>query len=402
MARARWRLPGPGRLGLALGLAELVVLVAVGLLAHPAPYVLAAATALGLAVAWAADLFRPRLVLSIVDDAPSLLVVAGAVTIVLFTASGAPIVLGLLVLAGLVAAHAVVYAGTTLRRRHGRLQRRVLLIGSGSTARRLAASLLARPQLGLTPVGFVATGHGGVAGQARGLPLPMVGPVTTLPRRMAEARVDAVVVVLSEPAGDAEVAAVEGLLAVPTDVFAVPAWFPEVGARTRHPAERIGRVSLVRIYRRGTPAPVRLIKRAAEVLVALVSLSILLPVCAILALPVFIETRGVLVRRARVDEAGRRVWVRRFRTRRARAVARPGTTFSVEIPGPTGQVGRLLRRTRLVALPEVVAGLLERVRHSAGWAEPRSIRWSRRLRPSRSPAPASADQPQVDTGQFTR
>jgi len=58
--------------------------------------------------------------------------------------------------------------------------------------------------------------------------------------------------------------------------------------------------------------------------------------------------------------------VHTFRTRQARSVGRPGTTFSVAIPGRVGPVGRLLRRTRLVALPELVWALLRRVRHAGG------------------------------------
>lgn len=382
-----------GGIGAALGLAEVAAVVAAGLVARTAPAPLALACAVALVVARAADLHRARLVLWIVEDLPALLVTAAAVTAVLVVAGDAPPVIGVLVLATLVLAHTAVYAGTHLLRRTGRLLRRVLVLGTGTAARKVALTLLARPELGLAPVGFVATGDRAGADQARGLPLALVGPVTALPRAMAEARVDVVVVALSGPAGDAEAAAVEGLLAAPADVFAVPTWLPDVAAQTRPPAERIGNVAVVRLQRRGPSAPVRAVKRAVEVAVAAVALAVLVPLGGLLALPVYVETGGVLVRRTRVDAAGRPVWVRRFRTRRARSVARPGTTFSIEIPGRPGPVGRVLRRTRLVALPEVVTTLAHTVRHPAGWAEPRSVR---------SAPPARPDQAQVDAGQLAR
>jgi lipopolysaccharide/colanic/teichoic acid biosynthesis glycosyltransferase len=97
-----------------------------------------------------------------------------------------------------------------------------------------------------------------------------------------------------------------------------------------------------------------------------VTLAALLPVFLVLAVLVRVETGGVLVRHTRVDDAGRTVTVARFRTRRSRSVARPGTTFSVDISGRVGPVGRLLRSTGLVAVPELVRALLRRVRYAGG------------------------------------
>ena len=110
---------------------------------------------------------------------------------------------------------------------------------------------------------------------------------------------------------------------------------------------------------------------------------VLLPVVALLALLVRIETGGVLVRQPRIDERGRTVAVPRFRTRRARSVARPGTTFSVAISGRIGPVGRLLRHTRLDALPQLVWALLRRVRYAGGRG--RRPRAGRAQRPRRAP-----------------
>jgi hypothetical protein len=73
-------------------------------------------------------------------------------------------------------------------------------------------------------------------------------------------------------------------------------------------------------------------------------------------------------------------------------VARPGTTFSVAISGRIGPVGQLLRRTRLVALPQLVWAMGRRVRYAGG--VPGGT-------PGSAPAPR-ADQPQVDAGQLTR
>ena len=357
------------------------------------PATLAVAAGLAVLVARAADLHRPRLVLSIVEDLSGLFVAAAAATAVLVGAESAGAAFCVLALACLVLSHTLVYAGTQVLRRGGRLERPAVIIGTGATARRLALALLSRPELGLRPVGFVGTGPASALDQARGLPLALLGPVAGLPRSMTETQVDVVVVALAGPAGDEETAAVEGLLATPADVYAVPAWLPPVRPHSRHPRELVDGIPVVHLHRRGAWFPVLAFKRLVEILVALVSLLALLPVLVVLALLVLVETGGVLVGQPRIDERGRAVTVPRFRTRRARSVARPGTTFSVAISGRIGPVGRLLRHTRLDGLPELVWALLRRVRYAGGVPGGTTV--------ALPPAPR-ADQPQVDAGELTR
>jgi hypothetical protein len=387
-------MPWLGTIGPVLTLADAVAVVAAGLVAtDDSPTMLVVAAGVAVLVARAADLHRPRLVLSIVEDLSGLFVAAAAATAVLIGVGSTGAAFCVLVLACLVLSHTLVYAGTQVLRRGGRLGRPAVIVGTGATARRLALALLARPELGLRPVGFVGTGPASALDQARGLPLALLGPVARLPRSMTETRVDVVVVALAGPARDEETAAVEGLLATTADVYAVPAWFPQVRARARHPRELVDGIPVVHLHRRGAWLPVLVFKRVVEILVALVTLVALFPVFAMLALLVRLETGGVLVRQPRIDENGRAGTVPRFRTRRARSVARPGTTFSVAISGRIGPVGQLLRRTGLVALPGLVWALLRRVRYAGG------VPGGTPVGSTRAPR---TDQPQVDAGQLTR
>ena len=375
-------------IGPALMLADAAAVLLAGLVTAMPAATVVLTTALAVVLSWAADLHRPRLVLSIVEDLPGLLVVAASATLVVL---GRPSQarFGVLTFAGLVLAHTLVYTVAHLLRRHGRLGRRVLVVGTGTQARRLAAALLVRPELGLRPIGFVATGTA-TAGQARGLPLTLLGPVAWLPRIMTETVVSAVVLALDRPAGENEAAALEGLLATPTDVYAVPGWFPDERARARHPRELVDGIPVVHLHQRGTSRPVRAVKRLMEVVVALLTLVTLLPLFTILAVLVKVETGGVLVRDTRVDQHGWRMSAPSFRTRRARSVARPGTTFSLAYSGRIGPVGLLLLRTRLVALPTLVWAVLRQVRHPGG----ASI--------AALTAASRTDQPQVDTSQLAR
>jgi hypothetical protein len=380
VARARRRRAGFGTIGPILALADSVAVLLVAVVLGASGPAVIGASAVAVLVARAADLHRPRLELSVDDDLPGLVVVAASATVVLVATGSSPLVAGVLVLLCVSFAHTLVLMTTRVLRRLGRLRRRVLVVGTGGVARRLALTLRARPELGLRPVGFVGTGAATPLGQARGLPLPLLGPVAGLPRAMTEARVDAVVVALSGPADPEVTAAVEGLLAAPAEVYAAATWLPPGTTHHPHDRELVGDVPVVHLRPRESWRPVRALERVDEVVASAVALAVLLPLFGLLALLVRVETGGVLVRHPRL----------RFRTRRARSVARPGTTFSVAISGRIGPVGRLLRATHLVALPELVWAQARRLRYAGGIAGPE---------PALAAAPG-ADEPQVDAGQL--
>ena len=376
-------------------LAEVAAVLLAGVVAGEPPSGVLAAVGATALVARAADLHRPRLVLCVFADLPGLLVAALVATAVAAAFGGAVGAVSprfaVLALACLALGHTLVFTGTHLLRRTGRLQRHVVVVGTGATARRLAATLLAGPDLGLRPVGFVATGDRPEVDQARGLSLVLLGSVRDLARALAESGADTVVVAPPRPLVATDVATLEGLLAGRSDVYAVPGALPPAHEHARHPRELVGDLPILHLRRRPSRRPARAFKRVVEVLVAVVSLTALLPVSAALAVLVRIETGGVLVRRTRVDQRGRQVPASRFRTRRARSVGRPGTTFSIAISGRVGPVGRLLLRTRLDLLPTLIGLLLGQVWYGGAAGDSR--------RP-RSATAASADQPQVDAGQL--
>jgi hypothetical protein len=355
----RARVPGRARLGAALALAQLVAVLLAGALVGAAPVPTLAVAGVALAVAAAADLHRPRLVLAVTPDFPGLLVAATAATLVLHGLGGPALPFAPLVLAGLVLAHTLVLAGTLLLRRTGRVGQRVVVVGTDREARRLGATLFADPGLGLRPVGFVAAADRLDPAEGRGLPGPLLGPVTALARALTETRAEAVVL-----AADGA-AALEGLLASRTPVYAVGRAAHR--GHVRRPPERVAGIPLVRLERRPAWWPVRALRRATEVVLAVVALAVLLPVTVPLGLVVKLETGGVLV----ATDAGVR-----FRTRRARSVGRPGP------------VGRALRRSHAEVLPEAVAAWARRLRYAGGAA------------PLPSAGAALPHQPQVDAGQL--
>ena len=99
-------MPWLGTIGPVLTVADVAAVVVAGLVApDAAPATLAVAAAVAVLVARAADLHRPRLVLSIVEDLPGLLVAAAAATAVLVGAGSTRLAFCVLALACLVLAH---------------------------------------------------------------------------------------------------------------------------------------------------------------------------------------------------------------------------------------------------------------------------------------------------------
>jgi len=344
--------------GPALTIAEVVAVLLAGLVAGAlggvgSPWPVLVAALVAVVVARAADLHRPRLVLSLADDLPGLLVGAVAATVALLVADRASTAFPVLAMGALVLAHALVYGATHLLRRSGRLRRRVLIVGTGPAARELALTLIARPDYGLSPVGLVGTGDRGALGQARGLPLALLGLLSALPRIVADEQVDTVVFALSDPGGAAVTTAVEGCLATSVDVYAVPTHLRAPGTHARHARERVGDITVVPVHRKGAWAPIRAVRRLTEVVVAGVTLAAILPVAALIGVLVRIETGGVLVAQTRIDALGQPRMVPRFRTQRARSMA-------------VGPIGRLLIHTRLEKLPALVQELYRRMVHPPG------------------------------------
>ena len=386
-------------LGAVLALGDVVAVVATGLTAGVttthAALALVVSAYVAVLVAAAADLYRSRLVLSIVQELPALIVVALAATAVRDSPTPAALAAySLVTLALLVLFRTVLYTGTHLLRRSGRLGTRVLVVGTGSVGRRMAFTLREHPEYGLRPIGYVDTDHEPTDPDLRGLALPLLGEMDRLLDALGESRAGGVLLALPAPPDEAEQMLVDDCLAAGAVVYAAPRYVELAAGRTRRPREVVGETSVLRLHRRGSPAVVRSARRLVGALVAAVALVLLVPVFLVVSLLVRIETGGVIVRQPRVDELGHAVTVPKFRTRRAASMSGDVTSLESGVVSPAGPVGRALRRTRLDGLPHLVQALTRRLR-------PMSPRPGRVVP---APAPASAtpgsDQTQVDAGQL--
>jgi exopolysaccharide biosynthesis polyprenyl glycosylphosphotransferase len=118
--------------------------------------------------------------------------------------------------------------------------------------------------------------------------------------------------------------------------------------------DHIGAIPVLRIRRPRLSGPKWGIKRAFDLLAALVGLILLSPVFILCAIAVRLEGgKGVLFRQERIGRHGRPFNVIKFRTMRPANDEESQTQWSVADDPRVGPVGRFLRRTSLDELPQL-------------------------------------------------
>jgi exopolysaccharide biosynthesis polyprenyl glycosylphosphotransferase len=193
-------------------------------------------------------------------------------------------------------------------RRAGR-EGRTLVVGADRIGRLTAERLLAAPQLGLRPIGFLD--DGAASGEDAGL--PVLGSGTDLEAVVESQGVDSVVVTFSTAPDETLVDIVRRAWKLDADVLVVPRLHEVEGLRSH--VEHLGALPLVGLES-ADPDDVRFaIKYAIDRVVAGLALVALAPVLALVALAVRCALgRPILFRQQRVGRDGRVFEMLKFRT----------------------------------------------------------------------------------------
>ncbi len=302
-------------------------------------------------------LYRRRLRLSYFDDLPRALGATGAgfgfaIAAIMLLGDNAETSLGLLyaVLGSFLVSEplrALVFAVTRVVRRRYRRGDRTLVVGTDEVAVDLVRNMLQHPEFGLRPVGFVDP-----APQRHPSPLP----APLLGRDLATAVCDHRVgtVVLSHTSyGESETVedtiTAHGLGCM---TLIVPRMHEVY--RDGTDVERLRSYPLVRLVTDPTRRPAWYAKRAADVGLALLVLLAVLPVLALCAAAVLIESgRPVLFSQERIGLNGRPFRIYKFRTITHTDEREADATWTVVGDPRIGPVGRFLRRTSGDELPQL-------------------------------------------------
>ncbi|MGW4793291.1 sugar transferase [Nonomuraea sp. NPDC004297] len=217
-----------------------------------------------------------------------------------------------------------------------------LVVGAGAHGRELARCLLAHPEYGLLPLGFLDETPGeGASPPVLGRPADVVQVVQTLGVR-------AVIIAAPEHRPAARQARALGC-----EVFLAP----ELGdllvdfVTLR---EDVRSFPLLRMRREARHSVSWLLKRALDVSIAVTGLILSAPVLAICALLIRREVGpGPLFRQRRVGYLGEPIEVVKLRTLNPADAHESATLWSIAHDSRVGPVGRLLRRTSLDELPQL-------------------------------------------------
>jgi len=245
--------------------------------------------------------------------------------------------------------------------RHGESVRPTLIIGAGNVGRLTAKRLLAHPELGLKPIGFLDKDP--LAAEEESLPLPVLGASWDLDRVAAQHRVEQVIITFSRAPHEVLLRLVRRCEELGVNVAFVPRLFETVTSRLT--VEHLGGLPLISA-RPSNPKGLQFaIKYAADRFVAAVLLLVALPIMIPAALAILLTLgRPLFFRQVRVGRDGRTFAMLKFRTMRPVAEAEV-TAEAIELPPDTApggiegddrrtRLGTFLRRASIDELPQLI------------------------------------------------
>lgn len=234
------------------------------------------------------------------------------------------------------------------RRIHARARRLVVVVGTGSAARRIG-DMLARKETRGTLLGYVTLPAEPVE-VSQGL---IVGAQQDLARIIAEHGATTVVVALSERRGALPLHELLSCKLAGVAVVDAPTFYEQVQSKMLIENISPGWFIFSDGFRI-TPIK-RHLKRSLDILCALSGLLLTLPLFPILALLIKIDSRGpVFFTQTRVGERDKLFKVIKFRTMVHNAEAATGAVWSQKGDPRITRIGRFLRVSRLDEIPQLL------------------------------------------------
>lgn len=247
-------------------------------------------------------------------------------------------------------------------RRRGRLQRRVVLVGTRGEVQALSRQLLREPEAGLQIVGFaVPDGSGEIE-----VPLPVteMGLLGGWASRVAELEADTVAVAGTSRLPRSELRRLAWELeGVGVDLLIVP----ELGemATARVSVHAAGSMTLLHLREPRFTGGVLVLKAAVDRIAATLLLVLSLPLLAVAALAIRLDNRGpIFYHQQRVGRDGASFKLYKLRTMvvgadrilplAGRAALRDHVLFKLVADPRVTRVGRVLRRWSIDELPQLI------------------------------------------------
>ncbi len=227
-----------------------------------------------------------------------------------------------------------------------RLQRRVLIVGTGTSCRALLQAVRNHSGHGVLVVGLIDDQVDRTCNEVDGV--PVVGTAGEVWSLVSSLGVEEVVLAVDGPAGDALTASLGICYERGLAVSLMPHLYEEVAGQV--PVEHMGPAWLGAVPLREPGGRLYVaVKRCIDVIVASTGLIVSLPVMLVVALLVRLSSPGpILFRQQRQGQHGHPFELIKFRTMPVEQVGKP------PVDRPVTRVGKWLRRTHLDELPQLL------------------------------------------------
>jgi exopolysaccharide biosynthesis polyprenyl glycosylphosphotransferase len=300
------------------------------------------------ALSWIDIPAHDRITLRLADDAVRI-VQRVAVTIVVVLALRSPLGSGAQVLAGvalIVAGRHMAYATIRTMRRRRWVTQNTLIVGTGVVGLDIADAVSTHPEYGLHIAGFLAS-------EAVRRPHLALGDYRQLCEVAHRHRIRHIIVAFGEAPEPALVDLLRRCAELPVAIHVVPRLFELKGISSGPAVDDVWGIPLVRLPRPPSHRGTWRVKRALDIVVAVLALVALSPVLAVVAAAIRLSgPGGVFFRQQRVTGGGHVFDVIKFRTLVENSDS--DTTWSVVSDRRVTRVGRLLRRAGLDEVPQLI------------------------------------------------
>src|SRR5919201_3363890 len=237
-----------------------------------------------------------------------------------------------------------------MQQRRGIGTDRVLVVGTGAGSELLLHRMTMFPQYGYTVCGVLDDRL------APGTPFAgskVVGRVTELPIQVKAQQIDQVFLALPGASHDEMLHLIKTCDDLQVDFRMLPDVFEII--TTRVSGDMVDVIPLVGVRRSQVEGLGLLVKRAFDLLVALLLLVVLSPIWLLIGLAIWLNSRGpVLFRQERVGQGGRIFTLLKFRSMIPKAEAETGPIFASPDDERRTAVGRFMRRFSLDELPQLI------------------------------------------------
>ncbi len=235
--------------------------------------------------------------------------------------------------------------------RRGRELKTVAIVGSHSTAALLFAKLTADRSLGYEVAGYYADAP--AAAPSALASAACLGPVSNLREDIPQRRLQAVLIALSYEQHSQLLELMRNVEGMNIDLMLVPDVLDMMTSRVR--IKEVGGLPFITLKDVPLTTWNRITKRAFDIAVAATVLVLTLPVTLLIALLIKFTSKGpVFYVQERVGLDGVSFPILKFRSMRTDAEAATGPVRNTKNDNRSTWIGRILRRTSLDELPQIV------------------------------------------------